>query len=81
MAATDKNSPWPGERNPSHLDVASASERPDPALISDFKRVLLASEDAVGVQPLVTLDLQDRVSAPAVSRASWECQVLTMISA
>ncbi|CAM1509684.1 Fc.00g000190.m01.CDS01 [Cosmosporella sp. VM-42] len=60
MAAAEKNSNWPGERDPSHRDVASANERPDPALISNFKRVLLASDDAIGTQKLLRMNLKDR---------------------
>ncbi|KAB5576325.1 hypothetical protein GE09DRAFT_1185078 [Coniochaeta sp. 2T2.1] len=60
MTATQKTSHWPGERDPSYRDVASASERPDPALLSNFKRVLMASDDAIGVEALVHIHLKER---------------------
>lgn len=44
---------WPGEREPSQHDVMSANERPSPAILLDFKRALLESDDArSGRQPL-----------------------------
>ncbi|KAI0845334.1 hypothetical protein F5Y00DRAFT_246641 [Daldinia vernicosa] len=59
-----QSSSWPGERDPSHQDVASASERPDPTLLSDFKRALLASSDAIGTEKLFHMDLRNHIYTP-----------------
>ena len=59
---TSSTSKWPGEWHPSRNDVALASEAPDPALLSDFKTRLYASEDARGIQNLMHADLSKKVS-------------------
>lgn len=64
---------WPGEREPSHRDVASANERPSPALLSDFKRALMASDDAQGYRKLLQMNLV--VCAPNTPHAG--AQLLT----
>lgn len=61
MSITSQNSNWPGERDPSHQDVASANEIPDPALLSDFKRTLISSGDVARSEKLLHMDLKYRV--------------------
>ncbi|KAH8815295.1 hypothetical protein F5884DRAFT_172944 [Xylogone sp. PMI_703] len=61
MSVTSQASNWPGEREPSHQDVASANELPDPALLSDFKRALLTSGDAAGCEQLLHIDPKSQV--------------------
>ena len=53
---------WPGEREPSHLDVEVANELPEPAFLSDFKRELLSSPKAKEKPKLMHLDLKSLVS-------------------
>ncbi|KIW27411.1 uncharacterized protein PV07_07149 [Cladophialophora immunda] len=48
----------PGERNPSRHDVEAATELPEPTILSDFKRSLLATVDASDAQDLMHLDLK-----------------------
>jgi len=62
MTTASPSSSWPGEREPSQQDVASASERPEPALLSDFKRALISSSDAVGTEKLFHMDFKTRVN-------------------
>jgi hypothetical protein len=52
----------PGERNPSRHDVEVATELPEPTILSDFKRSLLATVDASNAQDLMHLDLKATVS-------------------
>lgn len=54
----------PGERHPSRHDVETASELPEPAFLSDFKRALFASPDAVDRQDLMHLDFRTDVNVP-----------------
>jgi len=56
------DSNWPGEREPSYRDVEAASQVPEAAWLSDFRACLMASEDALGVQDLMHLDLKVRRS-------------------
>jgi hypothetical protein len=58
---TSRISTWPGEWNPSRNDVALANEQPDPNTLSDFKRALLASDEARSAQRLMHLDLTSKV--------------------
>ena len=62
---SNNTSKWPGEWHPARNDVALASEAPDPALLSDFKTRLLASEDARGMQDMMHIDLSKKVRLSA----------------
>lgn len=62
MTEVTKSSSWPGERDPSHRDVAAANERPDPVLLSNFKRALIHSDEANETTQLLHMNLRVRVS-------------------
>lgn len=48
----------PGENDPSGHDVAAANETPQPALLTNFKKSLLASQEAKGNQNLIHADFK-----------------------
>lgn len=52
------DSNWPGEREPSRHDVEVANELPEPAFLSEFKKCLLSSPEALYNENLMHLDLQ-----------------------
>jgi hypothetical protein len=58
---TSRTSTWPGEWNPSRNELDLANERPDVNTLSDFKRALLASDEARSAQRLMHLDLTSKV--------------------
>lgn len=53
---------WPGERDPSSLDVEQANELPEASFMSDFKKALCEHHDASRVENLMHLDLRNTVS-------------------
>ena len=53
---------WPGENNPSRDDVEVAMELPEPAFLSNFNKSALLSQEAMGVQNLMHLDVELDVS-------------------
>lgn len=61
VSITSPDSSWPGERDASRRDVEVANEIPEPGLLSDFKRALLASPEAVGMDRLMHVELGSRV--------------------
>lgn len=63
LSITSPESSWPGERDASRRDVEVANEIPEPGLLSDFKRALLASPDALGIDRLMHMELGGRVNA------------------
>ena len=74
LTTISPESSWPGERDASRRDVELANEIPEPALLSDFKRSLLASQDAVGVDRLLHMELSTPVYAQPDKR---RCKGLT----
>lgn len=64
---------WLAEREPSHNDVEDASQIPERAWLTDFRTCLLASEDAIGTEQLLHIDLR-------VSRLLLLNRKLTFIS-
>lgn len=62
LSITSPESSWPGERDASRRDVEVANEIPEPGLLSDFKRALLASPDAAGTDCLMHMELGNRVN-------------------
>ncbi|KAI0105869.1 hypothetical protein F4814DRAFT_429777 [Daldinia grandis] len=77
MVASAQSSSWPGERDPSHQDVASASERPDPTLLSDFKRTLLASSDAIGTEKLFHMDFRNPIYETPTKKYTYPVALLS----
>ena len=61
MVDVRHSSSWPGERDPSHQDVAAANERPDPVLLSNFTRSLIHSDEANETAQLLHMGLRVRV--------------------
>lgn len=62
LSITSPESSWPGERDASRRDVEVANEIPEPGLLSDFKRALLASADALSIDRLMHMELGSRVN-------------------
>jgi len=62
LSITSPESSWPGERDASRRDVEVANEIPEPGLLSDFKRALLASPDALNIDRLMHMELGSRVN-------------------
>ena len=58
---TSHSSSWPGERDPSQLDVEQANELPKPDVLSDFRKALLSSQHARGNLRLMHVQLTDDV--------------------
>ena len=59
--ATSQRSSWPGERDPSRLDVEIANELPKPDVLCDFKKALLSSQHASENLRLMHLQLNTEV--------------------
>lgn len=68
LSITSPESSWPGERDASRRDVEVANEIPEPGLLSDFKRALLASPDALGIDRLMHMELGGRVNVRLPSK-------------
>ena len=60
MAASESS--WPGERTLSRNEVASASEVPEPAVVSNFKRSLVAAYGSRDFPKIMNLDLGTKAS-------------------
>lgn len=68
----------PGERNPSRYDVEVATELPEPTRLLDFKRSLLATEDASDAQNLMHLDLKATVAGLTTSPVLVQTLLINM---
>ncbi len=54
---------WPGNYNPSRHDFEVANEPPEPKFLLDFKKSVLAGQDALGKKDLMLMDVDDVVSS------------------